>query len=100
MIDKFQYEYEQIEAIASKCAHQSDLIEGMTQKMRQHLQAVEGEWIGLGHTAFFDKMENQMLPAGKKLQETFIDASSITRQIAEALRDAEQEAAGAFQVVA
>lgn len=100
MVDSLQCNYEQIEAIANKCTQQSELIDGVVQKMRQHLLRVEGEWIGLGHAAFFDKMENDVLPASRKLHEAFLDASTMTRQIAEAIRDAEQEAAGAFQVIA
>ncbi len=100
MQNKMECNYEMLETIASKFAQQSEAIEMMTQKIRSHVQACEGEWIGRGHTAFFSKMHDEVLPACAKLQQVLLDAQSVTGQIAQTMGDAEQEAAASFQVTA
>ena len=100
MQDKMACNYEMMETIASKFAQQSEAVEMMTQKVRAHVQACEGEWIGRGHTAFFAKMHDEVLPACAKLQQVLLDARSVTNQISQAMSDAEREAAASFQVTA
>lgn len=100
MQDKLECNYELLDTVASKFAQQSEAIELMVQKMRSHVQACEGEWIGRGHEAFFSKMNDEVLPSCAKLQQVLLDASSVTRQMSQAMGDAEQEASAAFQVSA
>ncbi|MGB1250290.1 MAG: WXG100 family type VII secretion target [Candidatus Promineifilaceae bacterium] len=100
MQDKMACNYEMLEAVASKFAQQSEAIEMMTQKIRTHVQACEGEWIGRGHSAFFSKMNDEVLPSCAKLQQVLLDTSSVTKQMSQAMADAEQEASAAFQVSA
>ena len=100
MQNKMECNYDMLETVASKFAQQSEAVEMMTQKIRAHVQACEGEWIGRGHTAFFAKMHDEVLPACVKLQRVLLDAQSATRQISQTMNDAEQEAAASFQVTA
>lgn len=100
MLENLQCNYEQLEDIATRCIYQSEALDDMRRNIQMHVQAAEGEWIGLGHTAFFDKMHDSVLPASKKLQEALLDVATVIRQINQNLGDAEHESASSFQVIA
>ena len=65
--------------------------------MRSSVQQLEdGGWIGRGADAFFSEMQSVVFPAVQRLESSLNDASSTTKQIAQNMQQAEQDAQSLF----
>lgn len=97
MADKVQADYEQLGQVSSQFANQSQLVQELMQKVRSSMQQLEdGGWIGRGADAFFSEMQSVLFPAIQRLESSLNDASSITKQIAQNMEQAEQDAQSLF----
>ena len=97
MADKVQADYEQLGEVSSQFANQSQVVQEMMQKVRSSMQQLEdGGWIGRGADAFFSEMQSVLFPAIQRLESSLNDASSITKQIAQNMEQAEQDAQSLF----
>ncbi len=98
MADEIRADYDQLQDIASRFANQAQVIQEMLQNVRSHMQPLEdGGWIGRGSDAFFSEMNDEVLPATERLQKALEEASRVTNQIAQTIRQAEEEASGLFK---
>lgn len=97
MADKVQADYEQLGQVSSQFGNQSQVIQELMQKVRSSMQQLEdGGWIGRGADAFFSEMQSVLLPAVQRLESSLNDASSTTKQIAQNMQQAEQDAQSLF----
>jgi WXG100 family type VII secretion target len=97
MADKVQADYEQLGQVSSQFANQSQLVQELMQKVRSSMQQLEdGGWIGRGADAFFSEMQSVLFPGIQRLESALNDASSITKQIAQNMEQAEQDAQSLF----
>ncbi|MGB1253725.1 MAG: WXG100 family type VII secretion target, partial [Candidatus Promineifilaceae bacterium] len=62
-MDIIQADYEMLEQVSAKFVQQSEAAQQMLQDISNRMQALEGEWIGEGSTAFFAEMSDLMLPS-------------------------------------
>jgi WXG100 family type VII secretion target len=98
MSDEIRADYDQLESVAARLAHQSEAIQSMQQKIRGSMSKLEnGGWIGRGSDAFFNEMNSVVLPAGQRLQNALQQASQDTKTIVQTIKQAEEEAAGPFR---
>ena len=97
MADKVQADYEQLGQVSSQFANQSQVVQELIQKVRSSVQQLEdGGWIGRGADAFFSEMQSVVFPAVQRLESSLNDASSTTKQIAQNMQQAEQDAQSLF----
>jgi len=97
MADKVQADYEQLGQVSSQFANQSQVIQELLQKVRSSVQQLEdGGWIGRGADSFFSEMQSVVFPAIQRLESSLNDASSTTKQIAQNMQQAEQDAQSLF----
>jgi WXG100 family type VII secretion target len=97
MADLIQADYQQLEQLASKFQSQSEAIRGMQQKLKSSMDPLKnGGWIGKGSDAFFNEMQDKILPAVQRLHDALGEASSKTKEIMQTMRQAEQDAASPF----
>ena len=97
MADKVQADYEQLGQVSSQFANQSQLVQELMQKVRSSMQQLEdGGWIGRGADSFFSEMQSVLFPAMHRLEGSLNDAASITKQIAQNMEQAEQDAQSLF----
>jgi len=97
MADKVQADYEQLEQVSSQFANQSQVVQELMQKVRSSMQQLEdGGWIGRGADSFFSEMQSVLFPAIRRLESSLNDAASTTKQIAQNMQQAEQEAQSLF----
>jgi len=97
MADKVQADYEQLEQVSSQFANQSQVVQELMQKVRGSMQQLEdGGWIGRGADSFFSEMQSVLFPAVQRLESSLNDAASITKQIAQNMQQAEQDAQSLF----
>lgn len=99
MAEEIRADYDQLEEVASRFANQAEVIQQMLQKVRGSMENLEGEWIGRGSDAFFSEMQGEVLPATRRLQIALDAASVTTRNIAQVMQQAEDEASSLFRVV-
>ena len=95
---KIEVNYEMLDQVSAKFLQQGDEAEQMLQNIRNHMDSLQGEWIGEGSNAFFSEMSDLVLPAATKLVQAHNEAGNASKRIAELMSTAEEEAASAFQV--
>ncbi len=97
MGDVIQADYAMLEEIAACFQQQSDLVAQMHQIANQCLVALEsGGWRGRGASAFFQEMQDLVLPSLKRLIQSFHSANSAIEQLSQTFKNAEEESGKLF----
>lgn len=97
MADEIRVDYRQLSQVASQFSRQATAINQMRQRVRRSMSQLQGSWIGKGSDQFFAEMNDKVLPATERLYKALQEASSVTKQIAQLVQQAEQDAAAPFQ---
>lgn len=93
-----QANYEDLAQIAARWHQQHETSEALDRRLKAALQPLEqGGWIGLGAAAFFSEMRGEVLPAIARLSAALEIAQSVTLEIREQMRQAEEDAANPFK---
>jgi WXG100 family type VII secretion target len=94
--NKIQLNYEEIFGVRDRFSRQADVINTMMQNISSKLDVLQnGGWIGRGAEAFFQEMQNDVLPGVRRLQGALAQASSELQRMSDHAREIE-EAAGAI----
>ena len=97
-MDEIRADYDRLEQLANQFANQSQAIQQMLQNVRGAMDPLQGGgWIGRGSDAFFSEMQSEVLPASQRLQEALDEASRVTKQIVQTVKQAEEEASSPFR---
>lgn len=95
--DVIQAQYDQLEQIAVRFGRQAESTAQTTQRMQQSMRALQaGGWEGRGAAAFFAEMDRSVLPSLQRLVAALQQSQSVTRQISQVMRAAEEEASRPF----
>lgn len=98
MADIVRANYQQLDQIANKFKNEAEQTRAMLQKVKGAMEPLQsGGWIGKGSDAFFNEMNGKIIPAVNRLAQALQEAASKTKEIANTLRQAEQEGANPFQ---
>ncbi len=97
MADEIKADYDQLEQIANKFAHQSQEIQQMMQQVRGGMDKLYDDWIGRGSKAFFSEMRDDIIPAVTRLQQALEEASRVTKEVAQTMQQADEEASSPFR---
>jgi len=89
--------YDQLDELAANFQAQSESMSEMMSSIKSAMDNLRPNWIGLGSDAFFAEMESEMLPAGQRLIEALSEGSSVTREISQTMKQAEEEASSPFR---
>lgn len=93
-----QAQYDQLEQIAVRFGRQAEATAQMTLRVEQSVRSLQaGGWEGRGAAAFFGEMDGVVAPSAHRLTAALQQASSVTRSIAQILRQAEEEASAPFK---
>jgi WXG100 family type VII secretion target len=99
MANKVQVKYDEMDQLSKRLADGSVRVSNLTAKLRSQLDVLQGGgWVGRGSDAFFNEMNDLMLPSMKKLEDALEAASRAMRQAADRFKTAEQEASSRFRV--
>jgi WXG100 family type VII secretion target len=97
MSDEIQCDYEEMDQISGNFNNLAQSIQDMIQKVRaSYAKLLDKGWIGAGANAFFDEMEQLVLPSQSRLQDALEQASEATRAISEGVKQAEENASSLF----
>jgi WXG100 family type VII secretion target len=92
-------DYEQLKGVASQFRAQADAINQTNQQLKSCTETLKGgDWIGEGARKYFAEMDGQVMPTMQRLQRALNEAGRITAQIAQIMKQAEDDASGCFRV--
>lgn len=95
--DIIQAQYDQLEQIAVRFGRQAEATAQTTQRVQQAMRALQaGGWEGRGAAAFFGEMESSLLLSMQRLAAALQQSQTVTRQISQVMRAAEEEASRPF----
>jgi WXG100 family type VII secretion target len=97
MSDEIRADYQQLEQISQRFANQAQAVQQTAMNVSRSMQKLQGNWVGRGSNAFFREMEGVVIPGVKRLFAALQEASTKTRQIAQTVKQAEEEASGLFK---
>lgn len=95
--DVIQAKYDLLDQIAARFGQEADASGQVHSRLRQSASSLRAGWEGRGSAAFFGEMNSEVLPAMHRLGAALQQAQTVTRQIAQVLRTAEEEAARPFR---
>ncbi len=89
--------YEKLLEIARKFEAEGEEMTLIFMNLRQRVQGMRAEWVGMGSDAFFDDMENRVLPSLQRLGKALSRTAEIALTIQETYRRAEEEGSSLFK---
>lgn len=90
---KLRWDYEALTQIAQAFGRQSEAVGQALQRVQRAKDTLQGgDWAGKGAKAFYQEMDDQVLPSVQRLRQALQTAQQVTRQIAQILEGAEQDA--------
>jgi len=93
---KFQAQYGQLKQIAQKYQQMAEEVSQMQSQIKGGVENLHQSWEGKGASAFFGEMDDLVFPAVDKLHNAMEQAAQITVQVAQAIRQAEEDAKNQF----
>lgn len=97
MSDEIRADYSQLNQVASQFSKQATAVNQTQQKVKRNMEKLQSSWIGKGSQAFFSEMSDKVLPATDRLVKALQEASKITKQMAQVVQQAEDDAAAPFR---
>lgn len=93
-----QSKYEELATIARRFEQQAQATRALQQQVQRRAGALRnGGWVGRGSAAFWGEMEQKVFPGIQRLLEALTTAQQTTLDVAQILREAEEEAASVFR---
>jgi WXG100 family type VII secretion target len=97
MNDVTEINYEQMEALRGRFLDHAERVRQLRQTVMNCMDALKsGGWISQAATAFYNDMENDLLPAVQRLTDSMVETSETISQIKTAFEAAEEEASALF----
>jgi WXG100 family type VII secretion target len=91
-------DYERLDQLAGRFSSQSEAVNQMQLAVNQAVDQLKGGgWEGRGSAAFFEEMEGTVSPAVQRLIEALAQAATVTRQISQIFKQADEEASSPFR---
>lgn len=74
--------YEMLKKFQNSFRGQESAVQKSTQNLTKVVEQLRGgDWIGEGATAFFAEMDNEVLPAMKRLQQAMTEGDRVSKEI-------------------
>src|SRR5579859_978220 len=91
-------DYDQLNQLASTFGKNADSCKQTLQNIKSNMDTLQGgDWIGQGANAFFQEMDNSVLPTLQRLVNALSSAQTSVSQISSIMKDAEEQAAKVLQ---
>lgn len=98
MSDEIRADYDELENLAGRFVNQSQAISQMIQRVNASAdKLLGGDWKGRGVDAFEREMRSEVMPAAQRLQQALEEAGRTTNDVAQTIKQAEEEASSRFR---
>ncbi len=95
--DVVQARYDNLDSIAARFGHEATAGVELQKRVARCVEALEKDgWQGRGADAFFAEMHGVLYPAMQRMTRALEEARSVTLEVKNILRAAEEEASGVF----
>jgi len=95
---KIRADYEQLQAAASRFGQQAQTTRQTLRNLQQQLNVLQaGDWVGQGANAFYQEMNESVLPTFRRLITALEGAADGTSQISAEMQSAEERAASVLK---
>lgn len=94
-------DYDQLKNISSGWRQQEESTKQTISKLKGVIEQLDGggDWIGKGATAFYQEMTGEVLPALTRLQNAMAEAGTVTNEISQIYREAEEGMASMWKIL-
>ena len=97
---KVRIDYESMKQIAQAFARESEAAGHTLQSLQRAMDVLQGgDWVGKGAKAFYREMEQDVLPAMRRLNQALGSAKRVTLQIVQLMQGAEDEASAILRAI-
>src|SRR3990172_12101956 len=97
---RIRADYDALKQIAQAFARESQAARQTLQSMQGAKNVLQGgDWIGKGAKAFYQEMDQEVLPGMRRLNQALGSASRVTLQIVQLLHGAEDEASAILRAI-
>jgi WXG100 family type VII secretion target len=91
--------YDELKSIQNTFNQNAGAIASMNQNVKSRVETLQGgDWIGQAATKFYQEMDSSVMPSLNRLQKALTEAARITQQIANTMKQAEDEASSIFKL--
>lgn len=98
MTEIIRVDHEALTKVAGSFGKESAATAQMLQQVTQAMQKLQnGGWMGRGSEAFFNEMEQKIIPAVRRLIEALAEADRTTKAISQTMKGADEEASSGFR---
>ena len=98
MTDLIRVDHEALTKVAAGFGKESAATAQMLKQVAQAMQKLQnGGWMGRGSEAFFNEMEQKVIPAVRRLIEALAEADRTTKAISQMMKGADEEASSGFR---
>ena len=91
-----QADYQRLTLIAHRMRTEANNVRKVHLHLLRACSHLRDSWVGRGAVAFLHEMDNDLLPAVRRLVGALDEAADVTEQIVEIIRHAEERAAALF----
>lgn len=95
--DRLEVNYESLERVATVFQNHSESTQQSMDSITQMMETLRSGWIGEAADAFFQEMEDEVLPTMRRLVGAIEEASQTTKRISSTMEDAEEQAGNCFR---
>jgi WXG100 family type VII secretion target len=93
-------DYDQLKTIGSGWRKQEEATKQTIGKLKSVVEQLKGgDWIGEGADAFYQEMEGLVMPGLTRLEQAMAEASSVTNEISQIYREAEDNVSTLWKVI-
>ena len=97
---KVRIDYESMKQIAQAFARESEAAGHTLQSLQRAMDVLQGgDWVGKGAKAFYREMEQDVLPAMRRLNQALGSANRVTLQIVQLMQGAEDQASAILRAI-
>jgi WXG100 family type VII secretion target len=97
MADRIEANYEVLQEVQNKFGSLSETVDQMRQRLADAFQPLaDGAWQGEGSDAFTNEFADKVAPAIKSMVDALGQAAGVIGEVANTLREAEEQARGAM----
>jgi WXG100 family type VII secretion target len=97
MADRIQVNYEVLNEMENRFAQLANEVQDMAAKIKSRDNSLrQGGWIGRGSDAFYNEMDDLVMPAIGRLREALEEGGQALNRVARVFGEAEEEGQGGF----
>ena len=96
---KVRADYDQLKQISSMFNSQAEGCQAKIQRLKSDIETLRGgDWQGDGAKAFLREQDSEVMPSLNRLRQALAEAGKITAQLAQIMKQAEDESSSVFKI--